>query len=55
MIAIEKDECESPLDFHVRLLENVKHFSCFFQQSLLKKNALENTLIQTNCTNPVGF
>jgi hypothetical protein len=29
MIAIEKDERESPLDFHVRLFENVKHFHAF--------------------------
>jgi hypothetical protein len=55
MIAIEKDERERPLDFHVRLLENVKHFSCFFQQSLLEKKARENISIQTNCMNPVGF
>jgi len=33
MIAIEKDERESLLDFHVRLLENVKHFHAFSAES----------------------
>jgi hypothetical protein len=33
MIAIEIDERESPLDFHVRLFENVKHFHVFSAES----------------------
>jgi hypothetical protein len=33
MIAIETGERESPLDVHVRLFENVKHFHAFSAES----------------------
>jgi hypothetical protein len=33
MIAIEIDDRECPLDFHVRLFENVKHFHAFSAES----------------------